>query len=82
VACVNYAVTRADPGDRGLASTIMLVSSGLIGGALGPFIVGALSDLLSPRFGAEGLRFAVSAMILTPLVAAAFLLAATRREQL
>ena len=82
VPCVNYAVTRADPGDRGLASTIMLVSSGLIGGALGPFIVGVLSDHLTPDFGAEGLRLAISAMIVTPLVAAAFLLAAIRRERL
>lgn len=81
VPCVNYAITLAHPGDRGLTSTVMLVSYGLIGGALGPFIVGGLSDIMTPRLGAEGLRFAISAMIVTPLVAAAFLLAAIRCER-
>ncbi len=78
VPCVNYAVTRADPGDRALASTLMLVSSGLIGGALGPFLVGVLSDTMTPQLGAEGLRHAISAMIATPVLATAFLVAAVR----
>jgi MFS family permease len=78
VPCVNYAVTRADPGDRALASTVMLAASGLIGGALGPFIVGALSDAMSPQLGTEGLRYAISSMIATPILATGFLLAAVR----
>jgi hypothetical protein len=57
----------------------MLAASGLIGGALGPFIVGALSDALTPQLGGEGLRYALSAMIASPLLAAAFLFAAFRR---
>jgi MFS family permease len=79
VPCVNYAVTRADPGDRDLASTVMLAASGLIGGALGPLVVGALSDALSPQLGSEGLRYALSAMIVTPIVATIFVMRAMRK---
>ena len=79
VPCVNYAVTRADPGDRALVSTVMLASSGLIGGALGPLIVGVLSDAISPQVGADGLRYALSATIVTPILATAFLVAAIRQ---
>ena len=79
VPCVNYAVARADPGDRALASAVMLASSGLIGGALGPFIVGSLSDALTPQLGAQGLRYALSAMLASPLLATVFLLAAFRQ---
>ena len=79
--CVNYAVTAAAPGDRGLTSTFMLAASGLIGSGLGPFIVGALSDGFAPRYGAEGLRYAICAMIATPLVATALLWLAMRRSR-
>jgi MFS family permease len=79
VPCINYAVVRAGGGDRALVSTVMLAASGLIGGALGPFIVGALSDALTPQLGSEGLRYALSAMIASPVLAAAFLFAAFRR---
>ncbi|MEO6151619.1 MAG: MFS transporter [Croceibacterium sp.] len=71
--CVNYAVTNVDPGDRGLVSSVMLAASGLIGSALGPFIVGVLSDLLTPTYGANGLRYAIASMIPTPAIALAFL---------
>jgi MFS family permease len=67
--CVNYAVTTGDPADRGLVSSLLLASSGLIGTGLAPFIVGVLSDLLTPAFGAEGLRYALLSMIPTPLIA-------------
>jgi MFS family permease len=79
VPCINYAVARAGAGDRALVSTIMLAASGLIGGALGPFVVGALSDGLTPQLGDEGLRYALSAMIASPLLATVFLFAAFRR---
>jgi MFS family permease len=78
VPCINYAVTRAGAGDRALVSTAMLAASGLVGGALGPFIVGALSDALTPELGAESLRYAMSAMIASPLLATVFLIAAIR----
>jgi MFS family permease len=79
VPCINYAVVRAGAGDRALVSTVMLASSGLIGGALGPFVVGALSDVFTPQMGEEGLRYALAAMIASPLLAAAFLFAAIRQ---
>jgi MFS family permease len=79
VPCINYAVARAGAGDRALISTVMLASSGLIGGALGPLIVGALSDLLTPKLGSEGLRYALSAMLVSPLLATSFLIAAFRQ---
>jgi MFS family permease len=78
VPCVNYAVTRANAGDRALASTVMLASSGLLGGALGPFVVGVISDVVTPQIGPEGLRYALSATIVTPLLATAFLAVAAR----
>jgi MFS family permease len=79
VPCINFAVARAGAGDRALVSTVMLAASGLIGGGLGPFIVGAVSDGLSPQWGAEGLRYALSAMLASPLLATAFLIAAYRQ---
>ena len=57
----------------------MLASYGLIGGALGPLIVGVLSDAISPQVGADGLRYALSATIVTPILATAFLVAAIRQ---
>lgn len=71
--CINYAVTAVDPADRGLVSSIMLAASGLIGTGLAPFIVGALSDFLTPTLGTEGLRYALASMIPTPLIAAVFI---------
>jgi MFS family permease len=82
VPCVNYALTSAGAGDRALISTVMLAASGLIGGALGPLIVGVLSDGLTPQFGAGALRYALSAMLVSPLLATAFLFAAARHAPL
>jgi MFS family permease len=79
--CVSYAVTAAAPGDRGLASTVMLAASGVIGSGLGPFIVGVLSDALAANYGAESLRLAIGSLVVTPLLAAALLWSATRRSK-
>jgi len=79
VPCINCAVARVGGGDRALVSTVMLAASGLVGAALGPFVVGVLSDALTPQLGSDGLRYALSAMIASPLLATAFLFAAVRR---
>lgn len=71
--CVNYAISTVAPDDRGLVSSIMLAASGLIGSGLGPFIVGVLSDLLASSYGEASLRYAIAAMIPTPLVAFALM---------
>lgn len=76
---MNYAVNRTAAGDRGLTSTILLAANGLIGGALGPLVVGGLSDWLQPEHGDEALRYALSAMLVTPLIGLAFYVAAYRR---
>ncbi len=77
---MNFAVNRTASGDRGLTSTILLAANGLLGAALGPLIVGVLSDLLAPSFGQEALRYALSALLVTPLIGVAFYFAAYRRS--
>ncbi len=77
---MNYAVNRTAAGDRGLTSTILLAANGLLGAAMGPLIVGILSDWFAPTHGEEALRYAISAMLVTPLIGVAFYLAAYRRS--
>jgi predicted MFS family arabinose efflux permease len=50
---------QAEPHRRATAAALMLILSSLIGLGLGPVAVGSLSDLLTPRFGADGLRIAM-----------------------
>lgn len=57
------------PHARALAGAILMFSSNLIGVGLGPFAVGALSDLLAPAFGDESLRWALVVMKALPLLA-------------
>jgi MFS family permease len=47
---------------RAMSVAIILFCSNLIGLGLGPLAVGALSDALQPRWGAESLRYALLAM--------------------
>jgi hypothetical protein len=49
------------PNMRALASAIFLFINNLIGLGLGTLILGALSDALTVRFGAESLRYAILA---------------------
>jgi predicted MFS family arabinose efflux permease len=79
--CVNYAVSTVGPRDRGLVSAVLLAASGLIGSGLGPFIVGAASDILTPTYGDEGLRYAIGWMIPTPAIAFALLWLAMRQAR-
>jgi predicted MFS family arabinose efflux permease len=44
---------------RALASAVVLFVINLVGLGAGPMLVGALSDALQPRFGAESLRYAL-----------------------
>lgn len=78
VPCVTLAVGSVAPTDRGLAATLMLVFSGLLGGALGPFIVGAISDLAAMGDEARGLRYGLSFLLVVPVFATAALYAAWR----
>ena len=70
------------PNMRATASAVFLFVNNLIGIGLGTVALGALSDILAARFGADSLRYAILAGTVFYLVAAAlFLLSARRLER-
>lgn len=71
--CIAVAIGVAPARMRALSSTLMLVGTGLIGSALAPAIVGALSDALQPQLGPASLRYGLAAIIPTPIIATLFL---------
>ena len=77
--CIAVAVGVAPQRMRAISSTVMLIASGVIGGALAPVLVGLVSDALAPDVGADALRYGLVAMVPTPLVASALLWLAYRR---
>lgn len=56
--------TIVHPSRRALASALTMFSAAVIGMGGGPFVVGALSDLLTPILHAEALRWSLFAMTL------------------
>lgn len=48
---------------RAVGAAFLLFAINLIGGALGPFYIGAVSDFLEPRFGVESLRYAILSVV-------------------
>jgi MFS family permease len=77
--CLALAVSTVSSGMRGLTTTVMLITLGLLGVALAPLLVGMLSDALKPSMGGESLRYALTVMIAAPVVATALLRVASRR---
>ncbi len=70
------------PGMRATASAIFLFVNNLIGIGLGSVALGALSDVLSARYGTDSLRYAILAGTVFYFVAAGlFLLSAKRLER-
>lgn len=57
----------AGPARHALASSILIIGSGLVGGLAGPVLVGVISDALTPRLGPDSLRYA---LLFVPVVAA------------
>jgi len=49
-----------------LASALLAFIANIIGLGIGPLIIGALSDFLSPNFGTESLRYAM--LLVIPIV--------------
>jgi MFS family permease len=49
----------AEPNRRATAVAIALFLSSLLGMGLGPYVIGALSDILAPSLGRESLRYAM-----------------------
>ncbi|HET9692990.1 MAG TPA: MFS transporter [Steroidobacteraceae bacterium] len=69
-------------GMRATASAVFLFVNNLIGIGLGSVVLGAVSDALATRYGADSLRYAILAGTVFYLVAAAlFLLSARRLER-
>jgi len=64
---------------RSTASAIFLFINNLIGIGLGTTLIGALSDAMHARFGADSLRYAILAGTGFYLVAALFFILASRR---
>ena len=67
---------------RGVASAIMLLIINVIGLAMGPPIVGALSDMLAPQFGDDSLRYSlmIAVAVIVPWAALHYLLASRSIE--
>jgi MFS family permease len=77
---VLAAVQHVVPGNmRATASALFLFINNLIGIGLGTALIGAVSDLMRLRFGAESLRYAILAGTGFYLVAAALLFFAGRK---
>jgi MFS family permease len=55
----------ADPRMRATAAALLLLITNLVGLALGPLAVGALSDMLTPDYGKDSVRMAL--LIVPPL---------------
>ncbi len=61
--------TLAPPHMRATAAALLLFIIAVVGQGLGPQAVGLLSDLLRPETGEESLRYAMSIVVLTKLLA-------------
>lgn len=77
--CVALAVSLVGPTQRGVTSTVMLIVQNLLAFALGPFLIGVVSDVLHPAYGEESLRYALAMMLIAPVLASTFLFVARRR---
>ena len=71
--CIAVGIGIAPERMRAVSSTVMLLATGIIGGALAPSIVGGVSDWLQPSFGTDSLRYGLAALAPTPLIAGVFL---------
>jgi MFS family permease len=49
----------AEPNRRATAVSLVLFLSSMLGMGLGPYLIGALSDILAPSLGRESLRYAM-----------------------
>ncbi|WP_114392380.1 spinster family MFS transporter [Oleisolibacter albus] len=67
------------PGMRATASAIFLFVNNLLGIGFGTWFLGALSDYLGPRYGADSLRYSILYGLVFYLLAAGFYLLASRR---
>lgn len=66
------------PQRRTTAMAIFNLGLTMIGGGLGPLLIGVVSDLLVPAFGQEALRWALAVAMATYVVGIAAFVAAMR----
>ena len=77
--CVALAMSLVPASQRGVTSTIMLIVQNLLAFAIGPLLIGLVSDALKPTYGEEALRYALAMMLVAPLIASLLLWNARRR---
>jgi len=63
---------------RATASAILLFLLNIVGAGAGPFIVGALSDFFSQKYGAEGIRYAMLSITVAGMLGAICLMYSSR----
>ena len=68
----------APPETRAQASALLVVGVSMIGGSIGPFTAGVISDALEPQFGVHALRYALCLAALPTLWGAVHLFIASR----
>jgi MFS family permease len=76
--CVALAVSLVRPNQRGVTSTLMLIVQNILAFALGPLLIGVVSDMIAPTLGKESLRYALAMMLVAPLIASFMLWRAQR----
>jgi MFS family permease len=79
--CVALAVNLVKANQRGVTSTLMLIMQNLLAFAIGPLIVGLVSDRLAASAGADSLRYALALMLAAPLAASLLLWKSRQRIQ-
>jgi len=82
-AAPTYVVVQAlvPPGQRTLACAVLLLFMNLLGFGLGPVLVGVVSDLLTPAFGNQAIRYGLLIAMVTYVAGAAFYFLASRTYQ-
>jgi predicted MFS family arabinose efflux permease len=66
------------PSMRASAGSVMLLAMTLIGSGLGPPLIGGLADLMRPRFGSNGLQFALIAVAAANIIGATLFMRTAR----
>ena len=76
--CIAATHNLVDAKKRALASAIFFLVLNLIGLGLGPITIGYLSDILTPTYGVESLRYAFCFSFVTATISLVFFYLATR----
>lgn len=75
---ISFAHDLVEPRRRATASALLLLAINLIGLGLGPLAVGRASDVLTPAYGADALRYALLCILPAQVLAIGFFALAAR----